>query len=70
MNLCCIGLQNTTLVSDAESMLITTKCFCAGLPAVFAVQVVLNMQVDSLRSLEMSILLLIQENNWGRDKGK
>lgn len=59
MNLCCIGLQNTTLVSDAESMLIATNCFCAGLPAGFAVQVVLNMQVDGLKSLEMSILFLI-----------
>lgn len=59
MNLCCIGLQNTTLVSDAESMLIVTKCFCAGFLVVFAVQVVLYVQVDGLKSLEMSILFLI-----------
>lgn len=53
MNLCCTGLQNTTVVNDAESMLIATECFCAELLAVFAVQVLLNMQVDSLKSLEL-----------------
>lgn len=52
MNLCCTGLQNTTLGNDAESMLIATKWFCADLLAVVAVQVVWNMQVDSLKSLE------------------
>lgn len=53
MNLCCTGLQNTTLVNDAESMLIVTECFCADLLAVFAVQVVLNMQVDSHLKCEL-----------------
>lgn len=53
MNLCCTGLQNTTVVNGAESMLTVTECFCADLLAGFAVQIVLNLQVDSLKSLEM-----------------
>jgi len=57
MTLCCTGLQNATLVNEAESMLIATECFCADLLVVFAVKVVLNMEVDNLESLEMSALL-------------
>lgn len=58
------------LVSEAEGMLIATKCFCALLLVVFAVQVILNTEVDSCESPETRALLVMPGRQLGTDENE
>lgn len=51
-------------------MLIATKCFCAVLLVVFAVQVILNTEVDSCESPEMRALLVMEGGQLGTDENE